>query len=77
MLCGLLRPTSGTATVGGVDVGRDPEAVKLRIGYMSQKFSLYEALTVDQNIRFSVGSTASKASGSTNDDDSRSTWPDS
>src|ERR671936_327288 len=52
MLCGLLRPTSGTAVVGGVDVGRDPEAVKQRIGYMSQKFSLYEALTVDQNIRF-------------------------
>ena len=55
MLCGLLRPTSGTATVGGVDVARDPEAVKLRIGYMSQKFSLYEALTVDQNIRFFGG----------------------
>src|SRR6187401_2154464 len=44
MLCGLLKPTSGTAIVGGVDVGRDPEAVKQRIGYMSQKFSLYEAL---------------------------------
>jgi ABC-2 type transport system ATP-binding protein len=55
MLCGLLRPTSGTATVGGVDVARDPEAVKVRIGYMSQKFSLYEALTVDQNIRFFGG----------------------
>src|SRR3970040_404194 len=52
MLCGLLKPTSGTAIVGGVDVGRDPEKVKERIGYMSQKFSLYEALTVDQNIRF-------------------------
>ena len=52
MLCGLLKPTSGTAVVGGIDVSRDPEAVKLRIGYMSQKFSLYEALTVDQNIRF-------------------------
>jgi len=38
MLCGLLRPTSGTATVGGVDVSKDPEAVKLRIGYMSQRF---------------------------------------
>ena len=55
MLCGLLAPTSGTATVGGVDVGRDPESVKRRIGYMSQKFSLYEALTVDQNIRFFGG----------------------
>jgi ABC-2 type transport system ATP-binding protein len=51
MLCGLLKPTSGTAVVGGVDVSRDPEGVKARIGYMSQKFSLYELLTVDQNIR--------------------------
>jgi ABC-2 type transport system ATP-binding protein len=51
MLCGLLKPTSGTATVGGRDVGRDPEGVKARIGYMSQKFSLYELLSVDQNIR--------------------------
>ncbi len=55
MLCGLLRPTSGTAIVGGVDVGRNPEAVKPRIGYMSQRFSLYEQLTVDQNIRFFGG----------------------
>jgi len=55
MLCGLLKPTSGTATVGGVDVTRDPEGVKARIGYMSQKFSLYEKLTVDQNIRFYAG----------------------
>jgi ABC-2 type transport system ATP-binding protein len=55
MLCGLLEPTSGTATVGGIDVGRDPEGVKRRIGYMSQKFSLYERLTVDQNISFFGG----------------------
>ena len=55
MLCGLLRPSAGTAVVGGVDVSRDPEAVKRRIGYMSQRFSLYEALTVDQNIRFFAG----------------------
>ncbi|HWF85032.1 MAG TPA: ABC transporter ATP-binding protein [Vicinamibacterales bacterium] len=55
MLCGLLAPTSGTATVGGVDVMRDPESVKRRIGYMSQRFSLYEQLTVDQNIRFFAG----------------------
>src|SRR6185295_12746332 len=55
MLCGLLAPTSGAATVGGVDVGRDPEGVKRRIGYMSQRFSLYERLTVDQNIRFFGG----------------------
>ncbi|HVH26244.1 MAG TPA: ABC transporter ATP-binding protein [Vicinamibacterales bacterium] len=52
MLCGLLTPTSGTALVDGIDVSRDPESVKLRIGYMSQKFSLYEVLTVEQNIRF-------------------------
>jgi ABC-2 type transport system ATP-binding protein len=55
MLCGLLRPTNGTAVVGGIDVASDPEAVKRRIGYMSQKFSLYEALTIDQNIRFFAG----------------------
>ena len=52
MMCGLLKPTSGTALVDSVDVSRDPEQVKRRIGYMSQKFSLYEALTVEQNIRF-------------------------
>lgn len=55
MLCGLLAPTSGTATVDGIDVGRDPEGVKRRIGYMSQRFSLYEQLTVDQNINFFGG----------------------
>jgi drug efflux transport system ATP-binding protein len=55
MLCGLLRPTSGTAVVGGIDVAADPEGVKRRIGYMSQRFSLYELLTVDQNIRFFGG----------------------
>jgi ABC-2 type transport system ATP-binding protein len=55
MLCGLLEPTSGTAIVGGIDVARDPEGVKRRIGYMSQRFSLYESLTVDQNIRFFAG----------------------
>jgi ABC-2 type transport system ATP-binding protein len=55
MLCGLLQPTSGAATVGGIDVVRDPESVKKRIGYMSQRFSLYEALTVDQNIAFFGG----------------------
>jgi ABC-2 type transport system ATP-binding protein len=55
MLCGLLRPSSGTARVGGIDVGRRPEEVKQRIGYMSQRFSLYEKLTVDQNIAFFAG----------------------
>jgi ABC-2 type transport system ATP-binding protein len=55
MLCGLLRPTAGGARVGGVDVAADPEAVKQRIGYMSQRFSLYELLTVEQNIAFFGG----------------------
>ena len=55
MLCGLLKPTSGTALVGGVDVSRNPEGVKRAIGYMSQKFSLYELLTVEQNIAFFGG----------------------
>jgi ABC-2 type transport system ATP-binding protein len=55
MLCGLLRPSSGAARVDGIDVAADPEGVKARIGYMSQRFSLYELLTVDQNIRFFGG----------------------
>jgi ABC-2 type transport system ATP-binding protein len=55
MLCGLLGPTSGMATVGGFDIGREPDRVKERIGYMSQKFSLYEDLTVDENISFFGG----------------------
>ncbi len=55
MLCGLLAPSSGAATVDGIDVASDPEGVKQRIGYMSQRFSLYELLTVDQNIRFFGG----------------------
>jgi ABC-2 type transport system ATP-binding protein len=55
MLCGLLTPTSGRALIDGIDVGSDPEGVKRRIGYMSQRFSLYELLTVDQNIRFYGG----------------------
>lgn len=50
MLCGLSRPTSGTATVAGHDVCASPEQVKRRIGYMSQRFSLYEDLTVRENI---------------------------
>jgi len=52
MLCGLLRPTSGEATVDGVDVVAQPDKVKSRIGYMSQKFSLYRDLTVWENIQF-------------------------
>ena len=54
-LCGLLRPTSGEARVLDVDVVADPEAVKRRIGYMSQRFSLYDDLTVRQNLRFYGG----------------------
>jgi ABC-2 type transport system ATP-binding protein len=55
MLCGLLEPTSGTATVAGYDVSRDSESIKRNIGYMSQKFSLYDDLTVEENIDFFSG----------------------
>jgi ABC-2 type transport system ATP-binding protein len=55
MLCALLTPTSGSARVLGLDVGRDAEALKRRIGYMTQRFSLYEDLTVRQNLRFFGG----------------------
>lgn len=55
MLCGLLVPTGGRALIDGVDVAADPEAVKRRIGYMSQRFSLYARLSVDENIRFYAG----------------------
>ncbi len=52
MLCGVLRPTSGSGKVFGYDIVKDPEDIKLRIGYMSQKFSLYEDLTVYENLKF-------------------------
>ncbi len=55
MLCGLLNPTSGRASVAGFDVGSQPEQVRQNIGYMSQKFSLYDDLTVEQNIDFFTG----------------------
>ena len=52
MLSALLESTEGTATVGGFDINKEPEKVKSSIGYMSQKFSLYEDLSVDENIAF-------------------------
>ena len=55
MLCGILRPTSGKGIVGGVDITRTPEKVKDFIGYMSQKFSLYDDLTIGENLDFYSG----------------------
>lgn len=55
MLCGLSKPTSGKATIAGFDIYRQTEQIKKNIGYMSQKFSLYEDLTVMENIRFFGG----------------------
>lgn len=55
MLSGLSLPSSGTATVAGFDVYRENEKIKQNIGYMSQKFSLYEDLTIRENIRFYAG----------------------
>ncbi len=55
MLCGLWLPTSGKAKIAGLDIYKETEQIKKKIGYMSQKFSLYEDLTVAENIRFYAG----------------------
>jgi ABC-2 type transport system ATP-binding protein len=55
MLCGILRPSAGTGSVGGFDIASQTEQLKSNIGYMSQRFSLYEELTVEENLRFFAG----------------------
>ena len=55
MLCGILNPTMGDAMVGGFSVKNDPDSVKKNIGYMSQRFSLYDDLLVEENINFFGG----------------------
>jgi ABC-2 type transport system ATP-binding protein len=55
MLTGLMPPTSGSAVVAGIDVVRNPEAVRHRLGYMSQRYGLYDDLTVEENLRFYAG----------------------
>jgi len=55
ILCGLLRPTAGRALVAGIDVAAEPEAVRQQIGYMSQRFSLYNDLRVGENLRLFAG----------------------
>ena len=63
MLCGLLEPSEGTAIVAGVDVSEAPDQIKERIGYMSQRFGLYEDLTVAENMDFYGGIYGLKGAG--------------
>ena len=55
MLCGIISPTSGDAIVGGYSIAKESDKVKTKIGYMSQRFSLYDDLTIDENINFFGG----------------------
>lgn len=55
MLTGLMTPSSGSATVAGIDVVANPEGVRQRLGYMSQKYGLYDDMTVEENLRFYAG----------------------
>jgi ABC-2 type transport system ATP-binding protein len=55
MLCGILDPSGGRGTVVGFDIAKDPERIKERVGYMTQRFSLYEDLTVEENLDFYAG----------------------
>ena len=55
MLCGILNPTGGDGTVVGLDIRKDAERIKERIGYMTQRFSLYEDLSVEENLTFYAG----------------------
>ena len=78
MLCGILEPTEGTARIGGHDVVRDIESIKEMIGYMSQKFSLYDELTVNENLIFAgkLYGLSGRESGpaSRRNDRNRRTW---